>query len=57
MTIGLKPISEFKGCVLLEIRATTFKTNKQTKNPKNTCWAPAPHACNPSYSGGRDQED
>jgi hypothetical protein len=26
------------------------KTNKQS-------WAPVAHACNPSYSGGRDQED
>jgi hypothetical protein len=23
----------------------------------NLCWAPVAHACNPSYSGGRDQED
>jgi hypothetical protein len=21
------------------------------------CWAPVAHACNPSYSGGRDPED
>jgi hypothetical protein len=21
------------------------------------CWAPVAHVCNPSYSGGRDQED
>jgi hypothetical protein len=21
------------------------------------CWAPVTHTCNPSYSGGRDQED
>jgi hypothetical protein len=21
------------------------------------CWAPVAHTCNPSYSGGRDQED
>jgi hypothetical protein len=21
------------------------------------CWAPVAHACNPSYSGGRDLED
>jgi hypothetical protein len=21
------------------------------------CWMPVAHACNPSYSGGRDQED
>jgi hypothetical protein len=21
------------------------------------CWAPVVHTCNPSYSGGRDQED
>jgi hypothetical protein len=21
-----------------------------------SCWAPESHACNPSYSGGRDQE-
>jgi hypothetical protein len=24
---------------------------------KKNCWAPVAHACNPSYSGGRDQED
>jgi hypothetical protein len=22
-----------------------------------SCWAPVAHACNTSYSGGRDQED
>jgi hypothetical protein len=21
------------------------------------CWVPVAHSCNPSYSGGRDQED
>jgi hypothetical protein len=21
------------------------------------CWVPVAHACNPSYSGGRDQKD
>jgi hypothetical protein len=34
-----------------------LKTNKQAKKKKNFSRAPAAHACNPSYSGGRDQED
>jgi hypothetical protein len=25
--------------------------------PRLSCWVPVAHACNPSYSGGRDQED
>jgi hypothetical protein len=48
------------------------KTNKQKKNKylrpgnsaftlppqeKPTCWVLVAHACNPSYSGERDQED
>jgi hypothetical protein len=28
----------------------------QNKNPKNS-WAQVTHICNPSLSGGRDQED
>jgi hypothetical protein len=24
---------------------------------KKECWAPVAHACNPSYSGGRDQKN
>jgi hypothetical protein len=28
---------------------------KQTTTSKNS-WAPVAHTCNPSYSGGRDQE-
>jgi hypothetical protein len=24
---------------------------------KKQCWAPVAHTCNPSYSGGRDQEN
>jgi hypothetical protein len=26
-------------------------------NNHSSCWAPVAHACNPSYSAGRDQED
>jgi hypothetical protein len=42
---------------------TTIKIKNRnylkTKGLKNEayCWVPVAHACNPSYSGGRDQED
>jgi hypothetical protein len=31
--------------------------HKKEKKCRVRCWASVAHACNPSYSGGRDQED
>jgi hypothetical protein len=36
-----------------ESRKISAKLKKETKRSQ----APVAHACNPSYSGGRDQED
>jgi hypothetical protein len=50
---------------LIQIPALTPKNSINTyivrapvslENGDN-CWAPVAYACNPSYSGGRDQED
>jgi hypothetical protein len=32
-------------------------SKKQNKKPTHYSWAPVAHFYNPSYSGGRDQED
>jgi hypothetical protein len=34
---------------------TPVPPKKQTK--QKNCWAPVAHTCNPSYSGGRYEED
>jgi hypothetical protein len=34
-----------------------FEPQSHQKKKKFFCWALVAHACNPSYSGGRDQED
>jgi hypothetical protein len=41
-----------------EALSSNPSATKKTKNSK-TClsWVPVAHACNPSFSGGRDQED
>jgi hypothetical protein len=39
----------------LEYRIHDVITKKKKKNSR--CWALVVHTCNPSYSGGRDQED
>jgi hypothetical protein len=36
---------------------TTQKDPGSKKNNNKRSWAPVAHACNPSFSGGRDQED
>jgi hypothetical protein len=36
-----------------EFKLHTTKKKKKSKNK----WAPVGHACNPNYSGERDQED
>jgi hypothetical protein len=33
------------------------KTKQQQQKKLKNCWAPVAHVCNPSSSGGRDQED
>jgi hypothetical protein len=40
-------------CKALRTNPNTTKINKNI----HPCQAPVAHACNPSYSGGRDQED
>jgi hypothetical protein len=37
-------------------KSSSEKKNNLVQKRKNPVWALA-HACNPSYSGGRDQED
>jgi hypothetical protein len=34
-----------------------FCSSVGTFKKSQPCWAPVAHACNPSYSGGTDQED
>jgi hypothetical protein len=48
---GPLPISFYDASVTL-----IPKPDKDT-NKENYCQVPVAHACNPSYSGGRDQED
>jgi hypothetical protein len=36
---------------------TGIKKNKSALKLFNTSWVPVAHACNSSYSEGRDQED
>jgi hypothetical protein len=36
---------------------TLVQTLLPPKEEKKRSWAPVAHACNSSYSGGRDQED
>jgi hypothetical protein len=48
-------------CKRLKIFCTGKKTIRVKREPteeeKNLSWALVAHDCNPSYSGGRDQED
>jgi hypothetical protein len=41
--------------VLLMLRGCIYIKYKNKR--KSSCWAPVAQAYNPSYSGGRDQED
>jgi hypothetical protein len=40
----------------LELEINMLNEISQDQKAKY-CWAPVAHTCNPSYSGGRDQED
>jgi hypothetical protein len=43
------------GCSDTPLRILLFEV--LTASFKSPCWVPVIHFCNPSYTGGRDQED
>jgi hypothetical protein len=57
-TLSQKPIPKRAGRVV-QGESSEFKpqNHKKIKIKKNNSWALVAHACDPSYSGGRDQED
>jgi hypothetical protein len=43
--------------LLVSISTTTMESSMEAPQRNKNSQAPVAHACNPSYSGGRDQED
>jgi hypothetical protein len=42
---------------IIKIRAEFIEMEAKKQFKESTSWAPVAHACNPSHSGGRDQEN